>query len=59
MTGDRRDELADALAKHGNAVDAVLAESFEYWGIGSSFRLLAAMAREIAAAEKKRREGGQ
>jgi hypothetical protein len=48
--------LDAAIKKHGNAIDAVLNEPFEMWLIGQSMALLAMMAREIAAAEKARRE---
>lgn len=51
--------IKDALAKHGNAVDAILNEGWELWPLGESMQLLAYMAREIAAAEKIRRANGQ
>jgi len=48
-------QIDDALQKHGNAVETVLKEGFEVWPIGESMRLMALLAREIAAAEKARR----
>jgi hypothetical protein len=48
--------LDDALTKHGSAVEAVAAGvGFEGWPIGDAMRLLAMMAREMAAAEIERR----
>lgn len=49
-------ELDDAMKKHGSAVDAVLKEYFEGWPIGQSMRLFAQLAREVAEAEKARRD---
>jgi hypothetical protein len=40
-----------AIAKHGSAAEAVLCEDWESWPLGESMRLLAMMAREIAAKE--------
>lgn len=48
-------EANDAIKRQGSAVDAVLNEPWEMWDIGQSMKLLAHMAREIAAAEAKRR----
>lgn len=48
-------ELSDALAKHGTAVDAVSAEPFLRWEITQAMKLIALMAKEVAAAEKARR----
>jgi len=45
-----------ALRDHATAVDAVLAENFENWPIGESMTLIAMLAREVAAAEKARRD---
>lgn len=47
--------IQDALAKHGNAVDAILNEGWENWPIGEAMSLVAFMVREIAKAEKLRR----
>lgn len=46
--------LDAALKKHGSAVEATLAESFEGWPIWESMQLLALLARELAAAERRR-----
>ncbi len=56
-TEEGRIETADeAIKKHGSAVDAVLNEPFERWRVGQVMHLFAALARELAAAEKKRRD---
>lgn len=50
-----KNELDAALEKHGRAALVVLHEPFETWNIGLSMRLLAMMAREIAATNIKAR----
>ena len=49
-------ELRQALHKHGSAVEAIRHEPFEMWPIGEAMALIAQMARELADAEKSRRE---
>jgi hypothetical protein len=53
------DQLPKALKKHGNAVDAVLAEPIEKWPIAETMRLFVIMTCEPAQAEKDRRATGQ
>jgi hypothetical protein len=47
-------KLLAALRKHGSPSKVVLHEHWECWGIVESMRLLALMAREIAANEVAR-----
>ena len=46
--------LSEIIKKHGSAIDAVLGESLEHMPVGLAMSLIAAMAREVAAAERAR-----
>lgn len=56
--GSQMADMANAAIKeHGSALDAILVEPIGRWPVKEAQKLLRAAVRELARAEKQRRDG--